>query len=448
MLLDMSMSPNMEMQVNAALLNLTQLLMLPGVALQQAVEQELHENPSLEEIEREEVPCTYCGGPVVDGLCLRCMSQPDTSAPSPSNVEQEDTDQLLFVAAPQTLTESLLVELQAMLPEQEYPIALSLIGSLDEHGFLVDEPSDIAATINVSEEEFVHVLQQLREIGPPGVATRNVQECLLAQIDALAAQGTIHPYARAIIEGYFDELGAHLYQRIARAMSISVEAVEDAQAFIQQHLWPYPYQGVLSHGNDPNPTRYVAPDIAIVEKEGEFVVDVLHAPRRILRINPLYQQLASDTASLDPEEREHVQEYITRARTFMSNLIQRESTLKQVGEAIIARQQDFLRHGIRHLAPMTRAEIAQDIDMHESTVSRAVADKTALLPNKTLFPISEFFVAARGVEDILRELIENEKQPLSDQELAEMLTKQGYPVARRTVAKYRNRMNILPSNLR
>jgi RNA polymerase sigma-54 factor len=168
----------------------------------------------------------------------------------------------------------------------------------------------------------------------------------------------------------------------------------------------------------------------------------------MLRLNPLYQQLARQAASLDESEREHVQEFVARARTFLANLRQRESTLQRIGEAIVARQEEFLHHGVRHLAPMTRTEIAAELGLHESTVSRATSDKAALLPDLKLLPLSEFFVAARGVQDVLRELIENEREPLSDAELARLLGEQGYSIARRTVAKYREQMQIPPSNLR
>lgn len=198
----------------------------------------------------------------------------------------------------------------------------------------------------------------------------------------------------------------------------------------------------------PQRTRYRTADIAILRRDDSFVVEVLHSPRRVLRLNPLYQDLARKASSLPDEERAHVQEYIARARVFLTNLRQRESTLQRIGESIVVRQESFLLHGVRHLAPMTRAEIALELGVHESTVSRATADKTALLPNGTLLPMSEFFVAARGVQDVLRELITNEPRPLSDDELARLLGEQGYPIARRTVAKYRDLMKIPPSHLR
>jgi RNA polymerase sigma-54 factor len=168
----------------------------------------------------------------------------------------------------------------------------------------------------------------------------------------------------------------------------------------------------------------------------------------VLRLNPLYRDLARQAAQLEDDEREHVQEYITRARTFLANLRQRESTLKTISETIVRYQEAFLRHGVRHLVPLTRAEIAAEIGVHESTVSRSTANKVILLPSNDLMAFGEFFRAARPVQDVLRELVENESEPLSDSALAQMLEERGYPIARRTVAKYRDQLQILPSTLR
>jgi RNA polymerase sigma-54 factor len=190
------------------------------------------------------------------------------------------------------------------------------------------------------------------------------------------------------------------------------------------------------------------PDVAIREQQGKFAIEVLHSPRRLLRLSPLYSDLARQATSLNEEDRAHVQDYITRARTFLANLRQRESTLQQISEAVVQHQEEFLRHGIRHLAPLTRAEIAAETGLHESTVSRATNNKTVLLPNGFTMPFGDFFASALGVQDVLRELISKETTPLSDAELARLLREQGYRVARRTVAKYREQMKILPSTLR
>ncbi|NJM06435.1 RNA polymerase factor sigma-54 [Candidatus Gracilibacteria bacterium] len=447
---EMSMVPQMGMRVTPALLNLTRLLTLPTLALQQAVEQELNENPALEEIEAQDSPCFRCGGPTYDGVCVRCEAQSSTYEPTTAQNGDEETDPLLFIAAPRSLSESLLADLYASLPTSEHTLALALVGSLDDQGFLADELEDIAVSLGVAVERVQAVLIRLRELGPPGIATRDSRECMLAQLTMLEGQGIGNAYARAIILDHFEDLGARRYKQIAKALGVNAEAVAEAREFITQHLWPYPAQSALSDGKAANRTRYRTPDMAIMyhQDEDAFNVEVLNSPRRMLRLNPLYQELARNATELGEEERLHVQEYVARARVFLANLRQRESTLKRIGEAIVERQRDFLLHGVRHLNPMTRAEIATELSLHESTISRATADKTTTLPNGSLLPISEFFVAARNVQDVLRELIANELNPLSDQELAEMLSERGYPIARRTVAKYRDQLKIPPSHLR
>ncbi len=444
---EMSMMPNMGMRVTPALLQQAQLLAMPSLELHQAVQIELNENPALEEVEAQDFPCDRCGGPVLDGLCLRCaLSTSGNDASAPQNDEQ--LDPLLFVAAPQSLVESLLHDLYASLPEYDHPIALELVGNLDDHGFLIDDPADLAVQLRVDEAHLLSVLQHLRELGPPGIATRDTRECMLAQIDMLAAQGVICPHARTIVADHLEDLGARRTTHISRHLHISTAEIEAVRAFVRMHLWPYPAQALQSDSAPSQRTRYRMADLAIIESDSHFSVEVLHSPRRLLRLNPLYQDLARQAASLDENERQHVQEYVARARVFLASLLQRESVLERIGDVIVERQEAFLRHGIRHLAPLTRSEIATTLGLHESTISRTTADKTVLLPNKQLLPMSEFFVAARGVQDVLRELISNEQSPLSDEELANQLRTRGYQIARRTVAKYRDVMNIPPSHQR
>jgi RNA polymerase sigma-54 factor len=445
---EMSMIPDMGMRVTPALLQQAQLLTMPSLELNQAIQIELNENPALEEIETQDFPCDRCGGPVLDGLCLRCAlsATEDDSRTAPQTDEQ--IDPLLFVAAPQSLIESLLQDLYASLPEHDHPIALALVGNLDDHGFLVDEPADLAMQLRVDEAHVVAILQRLRELGPPGIATRDTRECMLAQIDVLASQGVNCPHARTIVADYLEDFGSRRFTYIARQLHISTEEIEALRIFVRTHLWPFPSQAIQSETAPSQRTRYRTADIAITANDDHFSVEVLHSSRRLLRLNPLYQDLARNAATLDEGERQHVQEYINRARVFLAGLLQRESVLERIGKVIIERQDAFLRYGVRHLVPLTRAEIAATLGLHESTISRTTAEKTVLLPNKQLLPMSEFFVAARGVQDVLRELITNEQAPLSDEELANQLRSRGYQIARRTVAKYRDVMHIPPSHQR
>lgn len=445
---DMAMSPELGTRITPALLNLAHLLAMPNLELHQAVQIELEENPALEEIEAYEPPCERCHGPVIEGLCLRCALDITGSDRSHTSLGDAALDPLLFVAAPQNLIEALLSDLRASLPAHEYPIALELVGNLDDRGFLAIEPSDVALTLQVDEARVLAVLARLRELGPPGIATRDTRECLLAQIDMLAAQGIGCPHARTIVDAYLEDLGARRFTSIARRLHISHQQVEAVRNFVRRYLWPFPAMAADPNSVPPQRTRYRSADIAIREAEQGFTVEVLHSPQRLLRLSPLYQDLARHTASLSEGERIHVQQYIARARVFLANLRQRQSTLQRIGEVLVVRQEAFLRHGIRHMVPLTRTEIASELGLHESTISRATADKTALLPNRTLLPISEFFIATRGVQDVLRELIANETTPLSDDELARQLARRGYPIARRTVAKYRDALKIPRTHLR
>jgi RNA polymerase sigma-54 factor len=444
----MGMSQEMGMRVTPALLNLAHLLTLPALNLSQVVQQELAENPALEEIEHTGSTCARCGSPMIDAICLRCIAGGTTGEPLPAAAGDDTTDPLLFVSAPRDLTETLLSDLRVSLPEADHPLALAVVGNLDERGLLAEDPADLAADCNVPVERIEAVIQRLREIGPPGIAARDSRECMCLQLDTLEAQGLPCAHVRAILLEHLDDLAAGRLRQIARTLRISVAEVEEARRFIRQHLWPYPAHAAYGGMAPPNRVRYRTPDLAIRNQDDAFVVDVLHSPRRVLRLNPLYQELARRSANLDEAERAHVQEYINRARVFLANLRQRESTLERIGKAIVSRQEDFLHHGVRHLQPMTRAEIAVELELHESTVSRTVAEKTALLPDQSLLPLSEFFVAARGVQDVLRELIANEQAPLSDDALAGLLAERGYTIARRTVAKYRTQMRIPPAHLR
>jgi RNA polymerase sigma-54 factor len=325
---------------------------------------------------------------------------------------------------------------------------MTLVGSLDDHGFLTEDLELLASAIGVSTGRVQAVLQRLCELGPPGIATRDTRECLLAQIDALAAQGVLCPHARELVASHLEDLGAGRYKQIARALRITAEEFDLARAFIRRQLWPYPMQAASGGAAPLQRTRYRTADIVISQRDDGFIVEVPHAQRRFLRLSPLYRDLSRRTATLDEHERAHVQTYIARARVFLANLRQREHTLKRIGDSLVVHQEAFLRSGVRYLAPLTRSEIAAELELHESTVSRAIADKSALLPNGTLMAISEFFVVARGVQDMLRELVANEPRPLSDEQLAQLLAAQGHPIARRTVAKYRDIMRIPPSHMR
>lgn len=417
----LNLSARQELRVAPALLTLARLLELTAVGLHQAIAQELEANPALEALELPAAP--------------------------PGAGRPDDDARLMRVAAPVSLADALLSDLRASLPAADHALAALVVGSLDERGLLDETPQSLARAAGVERRRVEAVLAALRELGPPGIAARDPRACLLAQLDALP-RGEAPPLARPIVADHLDDLAAGRLRAIARALGAAPDEVEAARAFIARRLWPYPLQAALGGPAEPDRRAYRAPDL-IFRRDGDgFSAELAAAPGRALQLSPAYAELAERAASLPAAEAEHVRAHVERARLFLRSLRRRGETLQRVGAALAARQAPFLRDGPRALAPLTRIQLARELRLHESTVCRAVADKTARLPDGALWPLDGFFDAARPAREVLRELVAAEAAPLSDQQLAAMLAERGHPVARRTVAKYRDELGIPPQHRR
>lgn len=453
----------MTQRPSPTLVAFTQILALSTYALQQTIHSEIESNPALDLTEAE--ICMRCGSTLIRGLCPECMrrdAEDERMLASERPVTADESfDLLSVVAAPRGLEESLLAELESALPAEDHPIARFLVGNLDEKGFLTIGLGDVVRTLGVKPQRARHVLELLQTVGPAGAGARDARECLLLQMDRLEARGGGHPLARRIIEEHFSELGQGQHTLIAQALKIPLDEVMAARDFIRNTLRPFPIPDFNSAEPWTQPTSapYVTPDVIIwhtPDGPEEFAVEVVESKRFKMRIHPMYRQLAKrmseglldEDHALSTEEREHVRQCVARAHQFIGYLRERQSTLERVARATVRRQAEFLKHGIRALKPLTRGEIAEELHLHDSTVSRAVSDKYVLLPWRELMPFEGFFQAARSAQDVLKELIANEPEPLSDDKLAKILTDRGFPMARRTVAKYRKQLNILPSTLR
>lgn len=460
---DMSMAMGiqvqMQMKASPALIALNNMLILSTHELQQAIQQELEENPALELLESEEVLCQRCGRQLSGPTCINCLQEDMRMMESERDdfsiaADDDEFDPLMLVAAPPTLSENLVRDLHASLPAEDHFIAEYLIGSLDEQGYLDTTIEEVAQTLSIDVERVERVLKKLQEIAPVGVGARDVPECLLLQLRRLETEDVTHPYVERIISEHWRDLGEHRYGAIAQALGVPYDIVVEARDFIRQHLRPYPLdRSGIDGGVNPSQTPYLTPDVIIREEEGLLVAEVIESQRYFLRLSPLYQELSrqptrGQDAPVTPEEKDHLNQYVGRAQLFLTNLRQRRETIRRIAEFLITRQEPFLRHGVRYLGALTRAEVAAAIGVHESTVSRATANKHVQLPSHEVIPFSHFFTASLSVKDVLLELINNEKQPLTDQELVEMLRERGFDVARRTVAKYRNQLGILASTLR
>jgi RNA polymerase sigma-54 factor len=452
MLIGAEMLPTQQMKASPALIALNNMLVLSSQELQQLVNRELEENPALDQNEVEQT-CVTCGRPLTGNLCVYCLHEDDRLREAGRNdvsgsAADDEFDPLIAVAAPVSLHESLRRDLHISLPEHDHLIGDYLVGCLDDQGYLDGEVEDLAEAMGVPVARVEQVLRRLQELGPPGVGARNVQECLLLQIERLERTGVSNPHVARIITEHWHDLGEHRYSDIARALGIGYEDVVAVRDFLRAYLRPFP----LDAGDSANSTPVALPDVIIVEDGGKLLVEVVESRQFALCLNPFYQSLSQQVVNGQQEvseaERHHMQTYISRARLFLTNLRQRRETIRRITEFLVERQEKFLRQGVRFLEPLTRAEVAAVLGVHESTVSRATANKYVQLPNRALVPFSTFFHASLSVKDLIQELITKEDTPLTDEQIVTILRERGYDLARRTVAKYRGQLGILPSHLR
>ncbi|WP_290062022.1 hypothetical protein [Amycolatopsis solani] len=417
--LELGMEPRAGLEVSPALVVFGEMLMLPYDAMRAAIEDELLGNTALERLESE---CPVCAGRW-RSRCPVCAPPGCGPGPGPVAARPEAVDT-------EPDTHALLRAVRAEVGAAEVAVAEYLVGSLDEHGFLDRSCAQVATELGAPEAVVARVAEVIRRVGPPGVGAGGVAECLLRQLDALDCDpddATVR-LAREVVAGHLPALAKGHFAAIAAALSVSRDEVRRVLEFVKARLRPYP----AFDGNAAPRAGYVVPDVLVRphgEISGEFAVTLVEPAMNRLRIRRDGGQLP-------------------QARSFLALLRDRWETLRRVVELAVERQKDFLRDGPAALRPLTRAEAAAELGLHESTVSRAVADKFVLLPDRTIVPLAKFFGVAGGVDEELRRLLAAADGPVSDQRLADQLCAAGYPIARRTVAKHRARLGFASTALR
>ncbi len=331
-------------------------------------------------------------------------------------------------------------------------IASLLIGNLDENGYLAATPEEVADEARAETAEAIEMLHTLQTMDPPGVGARDLSECLSLQ---LARLGSHHAHAAAtnIVKSHLDLLGRKKFAEIASALGIGQEQVREAGALIAQ-LNPKPGRAFAGEA-----AQALSPDV-IIEKVGDdYAVSLVRDNIPHLRISRSYRDLLGESGGT-PEVRGYLRDKIRGGKFIIKSIQQRQQTILAIAREIAARQRPFLEEGVSALVPMTMAQVAQVVGVHETTVSRAIAGKTVATP-QGIFEMKFFFttgyttadgaeVSNTSVKDAIAALIraENAHQPLSDQQIMDKLKADGLPVARRTVAKYREALGFLPSHLR
>ena len=327
-----------------------------------------------------------------------------------------------------------------------------MIGNLDADGYLRVTLDEVCAAIPCTEEEVREALELLQSFDPPGVGARSLSECLLIQV---RVEGVATPLLEDLVTNRLPELASKAVPVLARQMGIPAEEVQRAVDVIRR-LDPKP-----GRRYDSARTIYVEPDVQVVKIDDEYVVLFNDDGLPRLRVSPYYRRLlASSNGALDGEGRSYLREKMRAAHWLMKSLDQRKRTIVRVAESIVKQQRDYLEWGVAHLRPLILRDVADDIGMHESTVSRVVSNKWIATP-RGLLPMKFFFhsaisssagedVSSLAVKGKIRALVEAEdaSQPLSDARLSELLAREGIRIARRTVAKYREELHIPSSSIR
>ncbi len=459
------LQPAVQTKVSPKQIAANAILEMSSTELQTAIADELDENPALE---MTELPtCAICGAAISGSYCTDCMPNrgPDgedavaiTDETMSDGVrlrdESDDFDPITRAEAGFTLQDHLTWSLHSLLPSRLHPVADYVIGTIDESGFVTETDAEIAAATGVTEEDVAAVLGAMRGLEPIGIGARSIAESLLAQVEYLREQGSVEvpPHTEAIVTDHLAELGARRFREAAAAIGATQREVMDVWDFVKANLNPYPTAAFTAAVSDESARTLVRPDVIIRSVDGELIVEVVESRRFSLQVAPIYSRLSARLRASDAteDEKEHVRRYVGRARFFIDNINRRRATIQRITEALVDEQRDYLLHGVQHLVQLTRAEVGARIGMHESTVSRATADKFVMIPSGEVVPFSHFFTASLGVKDQIRRMIEAEDQahPQSDQEIADALADEGVVLARRTVAKYRDELDILPARLR
>mgnify|MGYP005831598855 CR=1 FL=1 len=473
MALDMKQSLKLTQQLvmTPQLQQAIKLLQLSRLELVEAVQQELLENPVLEEVQEGEMPEDEISG--VDALAEDFNSNTNDNGDGPvtdidwetfldnyfsydsdyyAKQDEEEANFESFISTKTTLAEHLIWQLRlSNFTREEEQVGISIIGNLDDDGYLRASLQEIAQDTKMSEEFVAQVLAKVQKFDPVGIAARDLRECLLIQVNHWNLQNSI---IEKIISEHFNLLEKRDIKGLSRVLKVSQEEVQHALKIIA--------------GMEPKPGRalsdervqYITPDIFIHKVGDEYVVVLNEDGLPKLKISPYYRSLLRRDGNSSELARGYVKEKLRCAMWLIKSIHQRQRTIYRVTKSIVKFQREFFEKGISALKPLVLKDVANDIGMHESTVSRVTTNKFAHTP-QGIFELKFFLssgigtteggsIAAESVKQKILQLISNEDplNPLSDQQIAEVLRGMDIDIARRTVTKYREAMNILSSSKR
>lgn len=435
-----------KLSMTPELIQAIQILQLNQQELEEYIEQELLENPVLEIESMDDSKAVDLQSVVLRNAAEEWRYMQQEYSPDEEEITFEQ-----FVSEESTLEDFLMEQLHlSNLNEKKMYIGRYIIDAIDDNGYLTVSVEEIAKACHTNCETAEAVLTHIQSFDPPGVAARNLSECMLIQLEG---KGLLTEEMEYLVMNLLDDLAEHRYAKIGKCLNLTVKQVQ-RMADVIKSLEPKPGRAFSSG----DATRYVTPDVLIEENGGEYVVvsNDFAAPR--LMISSYYHHLNEEYK--DEELQKYLNDRMNAALWLIKSIDQRKKTIYNVADAVVRYQQEFFAHGNHFLRPLTLHQIAEEVGVHESTVSRTINGKY-LQCGRGTFELKYFFtsgvegddgqgVSSNSVKAIIRELIagEDTHHPLSDQEMVKILETKGIAISRRTVAKYRESMHILSSSKR
>ncbi len=370
--------------------------------------------------------------------------------PRDKNQEEYERPEISLQSLPEYLMEQLHI---LPLNDKEFAVGEYLIWNIRDDGYLDASISleNVARNFGIPEEKVEHVLRQIQKLDPTGVGSRNLRECLMVQLEEKEQTNSL---AYRLLKDYFDDFKNKRYQQILDNLQISKEELQESINEILK-LNPKPGEGIFDAR-----TNYIVPDFIVEKVDGHFVISLNDWNIPPLRISNAYKKMLFDKKNTNKEARQYIRKKVESARWFINSIYQRRITMLKVMEAIVEKQQDFFEKGPEYIKPLIMREIAEMINMDISTVSR-VANGKYVQTDFGVFELKYFFnehiendegeeISTRIVKNKIEEIIagENPHKPLSDEKIAAVLKQEGFPIARRTVAKYREQLGIPVARLR
>ncbi len=444
----MQLRQSQKLIMTPSLRQAIEVLQYNSVELKDYIEEQMLENPVLEYRERTVAPA--------DDILQKITWMNDGRRDGNYSARQYDADKDYnyeqVVADSESLHEHLYNQLRlTALKDDSYQLAKHVIQHIDKCGYLFLDASETRAQFDVSEDDLEEIIQLIQTFDPYGVAARNLAECLTIQLQMKGVQDKI---AYSIVEFHMDDLANNHIKYIAKSLDTSCQNVQLACDVIKS-LSPKPG---LSFGRNPN-VRYLQPDIELKKLDGEYVIVLNEAASPRLRLSSYYQKILNDQ-SVDKNTMSYINDKLSSALDLIKSIEQRRSTIRAVVEEIVHRQRDFFDRGQLHLKTLNLKDVADAVGVHESTVSRAVNGKY-LQCSRGLFELKFFFpsgvsgdsgesVSAQSIKSIIVDIVarEDPKKPISDQKIANQLAAIGVAISRRTIAKYRESLNIPGSSKR